>query len=158
MFRWRTRSVGGVHRRRIYLIPCRANCFVLDDFEEKDEFILLFQIVLVQFNLLFRIVLCKAVSAAKSGMNSFPPTEVTSFALSSVQILLLWKCDTRFNNMWTQYCTNLRCWIGGDVGGVTFFVVRMMAGLHLISFYHLRYLHLSQAPEKLQSKYKNNFV
>ena len=54
--------------------------------------------------------------------------------------------------------TNLRCWIGGDVGGVTFFVVRMMAGLHLISFYHLRYLHLSQAPEKLQSKYKNNFV
>ena len=45
---------------RIYSIPCRARYFAQDDFEEKDEFILFFQIILVQFilfNILFKIVL-----------------------------------------------------------------------------------------------------
>ena len=34
---------------RIYSIPCRASYLPQDDFEEKDEFILFFQIILVQF-------------------------------------------------------------------------------------------------------------
>ena len=34
---------------RIYSIRCRASCFVSDDLEEKVEFILFFQIILVQF-------------------------------------------------------------------------------------------------------------
>ena len=36
---------------RIYSIPSRANHFAYGDFEESDEFILFFQIILVQFNL-----------------------------------------------------------------------------------------------------------
>ena len=41
---------------RIYSIPClgTGRYFVQDDFEEQDEFILFFRIILVQFILLFK--------------------------------------------------------------------------------------------------------
>ena len=51
---------------RIYSIPCCASYFAKDDFEEKDEFILFFQIILVQFILLFKIVLGKTASVARN--------------------------------------------------------------------------------------------
>ena len=75
---------------RMYSIPCRASCFVLedlnyiqkelhqDDFKEKDVFILI-----------FKIVLGKTASATRNLINSSPQTEETTFALSSVFILLL---------------------------------------------------------------------
>ena len=49
---------------RIYSIPCRASYFAEDDFEELDGLILLFQMILVQFTLLF--VLGKTASATRN--------------------------------------------------------------------------------------------
>ena len=68
--------------------------FVQEDFEEQDEFIPFFQIILVHFILLFKIVLGKTASAARNLINSSPQTEATTFALSSAFILLLWSDHT----------------------------------------------------------------
>ena len=51
---------------RIYKIPCRASDLLQDDFEEMDEFILFFQIILVQFILFFKIVPGKTARAARN--------------------------------------------------------------------------------------------
>ena len=48
-----------------------------DDMKEKDEFILF-----------FKIVLGKTSSAARNWLNSFPQTEATTVAFSSVSLIL----------------------------------------------------------------------
>ena len=45
----KAKVVAAVWGERIYSIPCRTSYFAQDDFEESDEFILFFQIILVQF-------------------------------------------------------------------------------------------------------------
>ena len=70
--------------KRIYPIPCRASFFTQDDFEEQDELILFFQIILVQFILLFKIILGKTASAARNLVNSSPQREATTFTFHSV--------------------------------------------------------------------------
>ena len=48
------------------------------------------KIIMVQFNLLFKIVRDKTASEARNWTNSYPHTEATTFAFSSVFIRLLW--------------------------------------------------------------------
>ena len=52
-------------------------------------FVLLFQIILVQFILVFQIVQCKTASPAGNWINNAHQTEATTFAISSVFILLV---------------------------------------------------------------------
>ena len=74
--------------------------------KEKDEFILF-----------FKIVLGKIASAARNLINSSPQTKATTFAFSSVFILLL--CVKRFQNMNLHpdvgFLSFLRCWSTGGV-------------------------------------------
>ena len=44
----------------IYQMPGRASCFAQDDFEEQDEFIIFFQIILVQFIISFKASWCNS--------------------------------------------------------------------------------------------------
>ena len=49
------------------------------------------QIILVQFILFFNLSRCKIASVVKNCINYVPQTAATTFAFSSVFILLLWK-------------------------------------------------------------------
>ena len=84
--------------RRIHSIPCGPSCFASDNFEEYDEFVF-FQIILVPFILLFKIVLGKTASAARNRIQFFRQTEATTFAFYSVFILLLCRCPSQSNTM-----------------------------------------------------------
>ena len=79
-------SSGG----RLYSIPCRASYFSKDVFEEYDEFIFIFEIILMQFILWFK---------SSSAEQLVRQTEATTFAFSSVFNLLL--CDRRSENVGT---------------------------------------------------------
>ena len=60
-------------------------------------------IFLVQFIQFFQSSWCKIASAARNWINYFPQTAVTTFAFSSVFILLLWHLaipDSIFLSMW----------------------------------------------------------
>ena len=72
---------------RIYSFPCRASYFALGRIWRKDGWIHPFLlIILVQFIIFFKSSYCKIASAPR---NSVPNTAVTTFAFSSVFILLL---------------------------------------------------------------------
>ena len=72
---------------RIYSFPCRASYFALGRIWRKDGWIHPFLlIILVQFIIFFKSSYCKIAGATR---NSVPNTAVTTFAYSSVFILLL---------------------------------------------------------------------
>ena len=47
-------DVAAVWGAEFYSVPCRSCYFACDDFEEEDEFILFFHIILVQFILFIK--------------------------------------------------------------------------------------------------------
>ena len=65
------------------------------------------QIILVQFILFFNLSRCKIASVARNCINYVPQTAATTFAFSSVLILLLWQGDiysettSRFGLVWS---------------------------------------------------------
>ena len=56
---------------RIYSFACHASYFAYDDFEEQDEYILFFQIIMVQVILFFKSSQCKIVTQCGKELNQF---------------------------------------------------------------------------------------
>ena len=77
-------SFGG----RIYSVPCCASYFASVDFEEKDEWILIFQIIphgaVYPIN---QIVQCKQLTWQGNDKNSYAQTKATTFLFSYVFLL-----------------------------------------------------------------------
>ena len=74
------KGVTSVQGKNLFNYLPRQLFFLQDDFEEQDIFFLFFQIILVQFILLFKIVLGKTASANRNSLNSSPQTAATTFA------------------------------------------------------------------------------
>ena len=76
------------------------------------------QIFLVQFFLFFNSTLCKIASTARNWINSVPQAEATTFAFSSVLILLLWSVPLWLTRIKARRSTQLnltgispKCWL-----------------------------------------------